>query len=89
MTYHAGIGFGMQALGLTPCEPHVTCDGCGAVASCYTKRGDVAAWIRKGKHPPRWAGTRVECEDGTIARTDYCPKCRAALAAGSGEGEKR
>jgi len=83
VSYRAGIGQGMQSLGLAPREPHLVCDGCGAIASCFTKRGDVAAWVLKRRPPRGWTGTRVEREDGTIERSDFCPKCAAERERGS------
>ena len=74
MTYHAGIGLGMAVLGFRPREPHVTCDGCGMVASGVTRDGWPTAWLRNGTAPPGWRLTRRE--DGT---SDH--RCKACLVA--------
>lgn len=54
MGYRAGIGPGLEAHGLMPRDPHVVCDGCGRIATIYTKRGDVAQWMLKRRSPPGW-----------------------------------
>ena len=75
MTYHAGIGpgFERQGIPLAPREPHVTCDGCGAVASGETHHGLPKAWLRAGKAPPGWVMDRVE---EPFSRVDYCATCK-------------
>ena len=72
MTYHVGIGTGLKALGLEPCEPHLTCDewDCSAVASCYTARGYVAAWVLKRGAAPKGWHRELHGEGGS---TDLCP----------------
>ena len=51
MTYHAGIGMGMRALGFEPCDPYVTCDGCGVTNWGINYDGMTAAWLRNGTAP--------------------------------------
>jgi hypothetical protein len=81
VTYRCGIGAGMAALGITPRDPHVVCDGCGLVATGVTHRGFPTAWLRNGKSPPGWLMTRVDLGDEGIFRSDWCKKCRPAKAA--------
>ena len=68
MAYHIGICPGMQQLGFTPCDPHITCDGCDAARFI---RGLPPVWFLDGKAPPGWKLVR----DGE-ARRDYCPRCK-------------
>lgn len=78
MTYRAGISERVaNELNLEPCEPHVKCDACGAVASGITKRGDYSAWMRNGKHPPGWF--RRQIASGEIV--DFCKACTVKIAA--------
>lgn len=72
MSYRAGIGPRLATMiGADYTDPHVRCDGCGMVKSAYTKRGDMAAWLRNRKAPPGW---RMEVMDDK--RLDYCPECK-------------
>ena len=73
MSYHAGIGLGMAAFGLTPCEPHITCDGCGLERRVTNAHGMAATWFLDGKAAPGWRTKRI----GTT-RIDNCPKCKGA-----------
>lgn len=83
MTYHAGIGPGLEAFGLSPDEPNATCDGCGARAHGLTREGAAAAWLRNGKAPPGWRLERTEDDNG-VTRRDYCPRCKATPPNGNG-----
>jgi hypothetical protein len=62
----------MRAIGLTPREPALVCDGCG-VERPVTGRGIACAavWFLDGKAAPGWAMKR-----GELGRVEYCPKCR-------------
>ena len=71
MTYHAGIAPG---LGVQPREPHVTCDGCKAQASCLRSSGMPYAWAQNGKAPPGWRMVRIE---EPFSRKDWCKACKA------------
>lgn len=73
MTYHAGIGEGLRAFGLMPCDPHLTCDGCGVVRSVTMANGMPFAWFLDGKRAPGWTMARVD-----DLRRDWCPRCKAA-----------
>lgn len=73
MTYHCGIGGGMRAIGLEPCDPHIKCDGCGLVRSIPTRGIWAAKWFLDGKAPPGWSGGRRT--DHT--REDWCQRCTA------------
>jgi hypothetical protein len=75
MSYRAGIGGGMVRIGLAPRDPHIECDGCGTTHGVGTKSKVVADWFLARKPPPKWRGTRVENADGSVSRTDYCPRC--------------
>ena len=70
MTYHCGIAPGMPEM--APRPPHVTCDGCGRVVECVTKRGLPTVWLLDNKAPPSWK--LVRDEDGK--RSDFCDKCK-------------
>ncbi len=77
MSYHCGIGPGMRALGMEPCDPHIKCDTCGLVRSVETSRdmGRPAAWFLNRKKAPGW-GLRLEHLDhGMIKRIDTCANC--------------
>jgi len=75
MSYHVGIGPGMAALGLTPCEPHITCDGCGATR-LVAPHGIAPVWFLDGRAAPGW---RLKREGEHLEkRTDLCPKCKGA-----------
>ena len=69
MTYHAGIGDGMRAFGLMPCDPHLRCDGCGVERPVIGPRGPFA-WFLDNKCAPGWSMDRV---DG--GRRDWCQRC--------------
>jgi hypothetical protein len=73
MTYHCGIGSGMAALGFTPCEPYLLCDGCGARYE-IVKRGVCCApnWLLDNKAPKGWGYKRAEPKT-----MHYCPDCNA------------
>ncbi len=71
MSYRAGIGPGMAALGLQPGEPHIVCDGCGCTHEVSTRTSIAAVWFLKDRSPPRWGGHG----HGTPSRRDYCPEC--------------
>lgn len=88
MTYHAGIGLGMVAMGLAPRDPHVTCDGagCSAMVSAVTASGGPPAWMIKRKAPPGW---KLERTEEPFARKDYCPSCKAVARPSSSEGGER
>jgi hypothetical protein len=78
MSYHAGVGAGMSRFGLSPCEPHITCDGCGAVL--YAERdGILCAWFRNrymdGKPAPGWSRVRTETATG-VTNDDRCQVCK-------------
>jgi hypothetical protein len=81
MTYQAGIGPGMESLGLRPDVPHVRCDGCGLRIDATTRDGNATAWLRGGKAPKGWRLDR----DGDGRRWDTCPRCRA----GQHKGEEK
>jgi hypothetical protein len=76
MSYHCGIGEGLEKLGMTPCEPHIACDNCGVTRSVYKNNKAMcgpAAWFLDGKKAPGgWSGGRTEID---ARRIDYCPKC--------------
>lgn len=71
MSYRAGVGEGLRALGFTPGPPHVRCDGCGAVQLATRRDGLPYVWLMRGKGPPKWL--LVEAGE---TRRDYCPGCR-------------
>lgn len=77
MSYHCGVGHGMQALGYSPREPHIQCDGCLKVYVIKARGagGAAPAWFIDGKAPPGWRkvneGTTVE-----PVRRDYCKDCK-------------
>lgn len=73
MSYHAGVGLGMERLGFTPCEPHIACDGCGRVRLVATTMRGPGEWFFKGKPPPKWQGGK----DADGKRLDFCPDCTA------------
>ncbi len=76
MTYHCGIGPGLQRLGLKPCGPHLTCDGCGTVYNIVARpRRGPPKWLVDGKAPKGW--TRL-LDDGEGLSRHYCPRCRPA-----------
>lgn len=63
----------MAALGFKPGEPHFVCDGCGAIGSIYTARGDVSQrFLRSRLPPPGWKGLRMGSGE---KRWDLCPAC--------------
>ena len=72
MSYRAGIGAGMARIGFTPGEPHIQCDGCGAVRLVAGKTSYAPAWFLAGRAPPGWRGVRTH--DGE-KRWDLCPRC--------------
>lgn len=72
MTYQCGIGRGMEALGLSPCRPHIRCDGCGLVLDALTKNGLPHRWLLDQTAPRGWS-VRIP-EDGQ--RIDHCPRCK-------------
>lgn len=73
MTYHCGIGAGLEHLGVTPREPHITCDGCQCKELATTRDGLAKAWLRNGKAPKGW---RLERTEEPFTRKDWCPTCR-------------
>lgn len=72
MSYHVGIGPRLAQFGGGPCEPHITCDGCG-VERRITTSHVPPAWFLDGKAAPGWTLKR----EGETRR-DYCPKCKGA-----------
>lgn len=77
MTYHCGIGPGLQMLGLPARDPHISCDGCGKVHGVTSRSGVPYAWFLDSKSPPKWR-THRRMVDGAVHRTDYCPDCKGA-----------
>lgn len=71
MTYHAGIG--PRLAGGNGTAPHVTCDGCAAIAVGETKEGLPKAWLRKNTAPPGWKLVRTE---EPFSRKDWCKACK-------------
>jgi len=71
MTYHAGIGPGMIALGCEPGPPQIICDNCGATLVFQTKRGLPPVWFLTSNCPPGWL--EVKAVEGTLRH--YCPTC--------------
>jgi hypothetical protein len=72
----------MSRFGLSPCEPHITCDGCGAVL--YAERdGIICAWFRNrymaGKPAPGWSRVRTETAQG-VKNDDRCKECKTTKA---------
>ena len=78
MTYHCGIGDSMSLLGFMPCEPHITCDGCGVTAHATKRSGEPYAWLLAGKPPPKWK--QLGAAD---RQTHWCPECVAAGKVGA------
>ena len=81
MTYHCGSGNSLaRAFGREPCDPHITCDGCGVTHTIYRGRSfyEAAKWFLDGKHAPGWTGGRNEGS----TRTDYCPQCKEKVGGG-------
>jgi len=76
MSYHCGIGDGLEKLGMTPCDPHIACDNCGVTRSVYKKNNVMcgpAAWFLDGKKAPGgWSKESTGIDD---RRLDYCPRC--------------
>lgn len=72
MSYRAGIGLGLRALGLEPCEPHIRCDGegCAETHKVTNRHGIPTAWFMKRKAAPGWT---AEAIDSGRSR-DYCPQ---------------
>lgn len=86
MTYHVGIGLGMASIGIRPCEPHISCDGCGLVYNIRTDR-IPPLWFLDGKAPRGWKQIRTSTAD-IVSRRDYCPRCKDKMptpSAGKGE----
>lgn len=77
MSYRAGIGEGLRALGLEPGPPRVMCDGagCSALVVIEGRGGMPPRWFINGKGPPRWKTVRDAYEG---RRLDFCPACRLA-----------
>lgn len=67
MSYRCGIGRGLEALGLEPGPPRITCDACGRVLTI--KQGLPPKWLLDNRAPPKW--TLFRQDDGT--RRDFCP----------------
>lgn len=76
MSYHAGIGPRLGRVLGEPQVPHVRCDSCGITRSGETARGLPTRWIRNNQAPPGWRLVRVDWDDGTVFRRDYCPACK-------------
>ncbi len=72
MSYRAGIGESMRAVGLAPRDPHIVCDGCGAIHGVASRSAYAANWFLARRPPPGWRGLRKH--DGS-ARWDLCPAC--------------
>lgn len=72
MSYHCGIGSGMQAIGYEPRDAHIECDNCGLVRN-IVKPGRMGppAWFLDGKAAPGWKLVRTG-----ETRADYCPRCK-------------
>jgi hypothetical protein len=69
MSYRCGIGSTLAAVGgCEPSDPHILCDGCGAVVTIRRP----PAWFLAGKPPRGWRGLRMA--DGS-RRWDLCPRC--------------
>jgi len=76
MTYRAGISPTLAlTMGWDACEPHIVCDGCGAVRGIGTKTSWVAQWFLNNRPAPGWSLERTEHEDGRVTRVDLCPRC--------------
>lgn len=75
VSYHCGIGPGMQAIGVAPREPHLVCDGCGATKLIVNPNSRIKlppSWFLAGRAAPGWRMLRVH--DGS-KRWELCPKC--------------
>lgn len=72
MTYYCGIG---PCLGEARRDPHIECNGCGAV-KLVAKHGLPPAWFMAGKAPPGWKVIRRG-----DTRVDYCPTCKTIQSA--------
>lgn len=72
MSYRAGIGASMKALGFEPGEPHIICDGCGQTHLVANNTTFAPRWFLDGKPPRGWRGVRMA--DGS-RRWDLCPRC--------------
>lgn len=72
MSYQCGIGAGMERLGISPCRPHIYCDGCGLKLSALGKIGLPHKWLLDDKAPRGWKMVRL----GSGRREDYCPRCK-------------
>ena len=68
MTYRCGIGPGIP--GLTPGEPRITCDNCGAVLSLSFRIGPPK-WLSAGRAPPKWAIAPLD----EYRNLHACPRC--------------
>ncbi len=77
MSYRAGIGESMEAIGWPPRQPHIVCDGCGATHGVGTRDSYAANWFLARKPPPGWRGLRMVNGE---KRWDLCPKCWKAPA---------
>jgi hypothetical protein len=74
VSYRVGIGALLAANRGAARDPHIECDGCG-ITRPVAEMGVARQWFLNGKPPPKWRGTRVENADGSVSRTDYCPRC--------------
>jgi hypothetical protein len=72
MTYHVGMGVGMSSLGFTPCDPHITCDGCGVAHEVMNRHDAPYKWFLDNKAPPGWKKERKDHGP----RKDFCARCR-------------
>jgi ribosomal protein L37E len=75
VSYRAGLGAGMTAIGYEPRDPHIVCDGCGAVASVVGKGHLAHDWFLAGRAPRGW---RVLRSYEGANRWDLCPRCQEA-----------
>jgi hypothetical protein len=62
----------MVNLGFVPRDPHIVCDGCGAVLPCLDRHGMPRAFMRNGTKPPGWTVVRNE---ETLQHRHYCKQC--------------
>lgn len=71
VSYRAGIAPNMRALGMTPRNPDLICDGCGKVRAVTSVYGLPYSWLLDRKRAPGW--TMVATDEN---RLDYCPRCK-------------
>lgn len=75
MSYRCGLGPGMASIGVTPCEPHISCDGCGVqrpIVNPNARNLMPPKWFFAKRPPPGWKGLRTHNGE---KRWDLCPLC--------------